>query len=68
MNYREAILKTYCIAPHAFERGCGKDTMMYWVAGTAGIYFPKKRLRREICKILTAIREKNRCTRFSRRT
>lgn len=38
----------YREAYHAFSKGCGKKTMMYWFAEHTGIYFNPKVLRNVI--------------------
>lgn len=46
------ILDAYAAHSHAFIRGCGKDTMRYWVFDAIGEYHHKKDIRRVINKMV----------------
>jgi hypothetical protein len=50
LNLRH-IKKTYLMFPHAFEHGCGRETMSYWFRKANGFLPPKNKLR----KFLTAL-------------
>jgi hypothetical protein len=45
---RRAIFATYKAHPHAFERGCGRETMMFWVSKTTGTWHSHRAIRRAL--------------------
>lgn len=42
------LAKVYCLAPHAFTYGCGRETMMFWWHKYTGFYFKKSLIRKVI--------------------